>query len=146
MLDNQYNLIALIIIGIFIQMVMEILVVQSTMHLHQEELLPLVQEQTYLSLRERKTLEVLMRNYTSLELQFQKNLIMLRIQKKDLLFKNQDPLLQEVMQTSLFQRLVVLTMIINVIKDLSAHVLKHLMLLQQSQSYHMIQMLVIKLL
>ena len=144
MLYHQYNLIVLIIIGTFIQMVMEILVVQSTMHLHQEELLPLVQEQTYLSLREKKTLEVLMRNYTNLELLFQKNLITQRTQRRDLYYKSQDRQLHDQTQTSLQQQLIILIMIINVIIDSLALAPKHQMLLPQSLNFHTIQMLVIK--
>ena len=101
MLDHQYNLIALIVIGISIQMVMEILVVISIMHFHQVVSHPLVLGQMYRSSRGRKMQEVLMKNYTNLELLFQKNLITQRTQRRDLYYKSQDRQLQDQMQTSL---------------------------------------------
>ena len=96
MLDHQFNLTLLMVIGIFIQT----LLVESITDLHLVVLHHLVQEQVYHSSRERRMREVLTKNYTSLESLYQKNLITQRIQKKDLYYKSQDQLLQEQTQTS----------------------------------------------
>ena len=64
MLDNPYNLIQPIIIGMFIQ----IQRVVFTMPLHLVESHHLVQEQMSHSSKEKKMQGVLMRNYTNLEL------------------------------------------------------------------------------
>ena len=117
MLDHQYNLILLIVIGIFTQMVVELQVVISITHLHLMVLLPLVLELMFRSFREGKMREVLTKNYTNLELLFQKNLIMQRIQKKDLFYKSQDQPLQEQTQTFHYQQSVTLIMTTNVITD-----------------------------
>ena len=79
MLDHRFNLTLQMVTGIFIQ---TLLVVYTTdfllVVLHH-----LVQGLTYHSSREKKMLEVLTRNYISLESLYLKNLIMQRIQKRD---------------------------------------------------------------
>ena len=129
------------VIGLFILMHQ----VKYTVHFHLVVQHHLEQELMYHSLKEKKMLEVLMKNYTNLELLYLKNLITQRIQKRDLYYKSQDQLLLEQMQISHQQRLIVLTMTTNVIIDLLAPVPKHQMQLQLSQNYLTIQMLVIRL-
>ena len=140
MLDHRFNLIPQMVTGISIQM----LLVEYTTDLLLVVQHHLVQELMYHSSREKRMLEVLTRNYTSLESLYLKNLIMQRIQKRDSYYKSQDQLLLEQMQTSHQQRLIVLIMTTNVIIDLLVPVLKHQMQLQQLQNYLMIQMLVIR--
>ena len=96
MLDHRFNLIPQMVTGIFTQM----LLVVYTTDLLLVVLHHLVQELTYHSSKEKKMLEVLTRNYTSLESLYLKNLIMQRIQKRDLYYKSQDQLLREQTQTS----------------------------------------------
>ena len=95
MLDHQFNLTLQMVIGIFTQM----LLVVYTTDFHLEVLHHLVQELMYHSSREKKTLEVLTKNYTSSESLYLKNLITQRIQKRDSYYKSQDQLLLEQTQT-----------------------------------------------
>ena len=95
-LDHRFNLILQMATGIFTQM----LLVVYTTDFHLEVLHHLVQELMYHSSREKRMLEVLTRNYTSLESLYLKNLIMQRIQKRDLYYKSQDQLLLGQMRTS----------------------------------------------
>ena len=140
MLDHRFNLIPQMVTGISIQMLLVEYITDLLLVVQHH----LVQELTYHSSKEKKMLEVLTRNFTSSESLYLKNLIMQRIQKRDSYYKSQDQLLLEQTQTSHQQRLIVLIMIINVIIDLLAPVLRHQMQLQLSQNYLMIQMLVIR--
>ena len=140
MLDHRFNLIPQMVTGISIQMLLVEYITDLLLVVQHH----LVQELMYHSSREKRMLEVLTRNYTSLESLYLKNLIMQRIQKRDLYYKSQDQLLLEQMQTSHQQRLIVLIMTTNVIIDLLAPAPRHQTLLQLSQNYHTIQMLVIK--
>ena len=114
MLDHRFNLILQMATGIFTQM----LLVKYTTNFPLVELHHSVQELTYHSSKEKKMLEVLTRNYTNLESLYLKNLIMQRIQKKDLFYRSQDQPLQEQTQTFHYQQSVTLIMTTNVITDL----------------------------
>ena len=140
MLDHRFNLILQMATGIFTQMLLVVYTTDLLLVVQHH----LVQELMYHSSREKRMLEVLTRNYTSLESLYLKNLIMQRIQKRDSYYKSQDQLLLEQMQTSHQQLLIVLIMTTNVIIDLLAPAPRHQTLLQLSQNYHTIQMLVIK--